>query len=538
MNELGKAMEAGKRPRCLHPWQTLMIDVTGAVQPCAYRGNYTNTENTERFGNLNEQSLEEIWNGPVAQRVRRCMAAGDLVGAGCGKCLAVAQGQDLGLEYDMRAVDDPVTPYSQNLATKIDEIVTGAEILRSRPTVLYYTPDHRCNLSCLHCYQNLSRKDSIKNKDAEAELLGLVPVLSDVIAGGGEPLILPFWRRFLASPAKQVNRYMRFMTTTNATIVRDDVFSQISSFDRISIIISLDGATKKTFETIRQPANWEKFLANARKLRALCSEKHAFFSFNISTMKGNLVELPKFVQFCADFEAPFNYQPVVAFPASQSLRCFNDPVREMAGWKEALAGAREILQERFFPAMQRAREAGRAEWSDSYASIFEGHIDALHNLIPWHLLDQEYHDCVGQLPSTRSKWIEAVESSSKTFRKGGRGSIVLFYRDEDGPGAEPHFYSPLDDELGFRVRLPAGKWRVATTANDAVLPSRATAWPEFELVVTPSEIVPHTSIPIYTRLRSFAGSRARPIVTWLQQSSVRARRSVSSRLRRVADWRP
>lgn len=512
MKELGKAAETGRRPRCLHPWQTLMIDVTGAVQPCAYRGNYTNTENTERFGNLNEQSLEEIWNGPVAQRVRRCMAAGDLVGAGCGKCLAVAQGQDLGLEYDMRALDDvAATPYTRNLASKIDEVLTGVETCRSRPTVLYYTPDHRCNLSCLHCYQNLSRKDSIRNKDAEAELLELVPVLSDVIAGGGEPLILPFWRRFLASPAKQVNRYLRFMTTTNATVVRDDVFDQIAAFDRISIIISLDGATKTTFETIRQPANWEKFLANARRLRALCTEKHAFFSFNISTMKGNLLELPKFVQFCADFEAPFNYQPVVAFPASQSLRCFNDPAKEMAGWKEALEGAREILRERFIPAMRRAREAGRAEWSDGYASIYEGHIDALTNLIPWHLLEQTYHDCSGQLPSSRREWIKAVESSSKTFRKGGRGNIVLFYRDEDAPTAEPHFYSPLGDDLSFRVRLPAGKWRVATTANDAVLPPRASAWPEFEIEVTPTATIPRTQMSPYMRLRHLVGSSLRAL---------------------------
>src|SRR5215207_2842886 len=78
------------RPRCLHPWQTLMIDVNGNVQPCAYRGNYTNTLNTEPLGNLNTTALAEIWNGEVARRVRRAMACGDLEAAGCSRCLAMA----------------------------------------------------------------------------------------------------------------------------------------------------------------------------------------------------------------------------------------------------------------------------------------------------------------------------------------------------------------------------------------------------------------------------------------------------------------
>ena len=359
---LSKTEAESTRPRCLMPWQSLMIEVTGNVQPCAYRGNYTNTSSRPSLGNINETSLEDIWNGSEARHIRRCLAKGDLDSAGCGKCLAVSQGQALGLEYDMRSVEAPPSPYSENLVRKIGEVLEGADYCESKPTVLYYTPDHRCNLACAHCYQNISRKDSIRRKGAGEELLELVPYISDVVAGGGEPLILPFWRRFLGSEAKAVNPYLRFATTTNATVLREDVFDNISRFDRLAIIISLDGATKETFEDIRRPAKWGSFLVNARRLRELCGGKQQFFAFNISTMKSNLLELPQFVELCAEFQAPYNYQPVVAYPAQQSLRCFNDPAREMFGWREALEGAEKCLEESFFPAMELAAKTGRVAW--------------------------------------------------------------------------------------------------------------------------------------------------------------------------------
>lgn len=475
-NRLTKASEEGRAPRCLMPWQSLMIDVTGKVQPCAYRGNYTNTENAEPLGNLNEQTLEEIWNGPVAQRVRSCMASGDLEGAGCGKCLCISQGQALGLDYDLDAPTAPSSPYTANLALKVDEVLSGATVCESRPTVLYHTPDHRCNLFCQHCYQNLSRKASITNKDNEAGLLDLVPYLTRVVAGGGEPLILPFWRRFLASPAKEQNPHLNFSTTTNATILRDDVLRDIADFNKISIIISLDGATKKTFETIRRPAKWETFLENARKLRALCSEKRSFFSFNISTMKGNMRELPDFVRFCAEFEAPFNYQPVVAYPASQSLRCFRDPLTEMAGWKDAFDDARAALHGDLLPALRKAGHEGRMEWVESNLTVYEGHLSALYNLIPWDLLDHEYHLAQGSISADRLAWIKWLESGADSVRTGVVGSNVLFYREEAPPYSDPNHYAPLNEDLSFTALLPTGRWVMAVAPTDGILPNRSQAW--------------------------------------------------------------
>ena len=466
----------GTSPRCMAPWQSLMIEVNGNVQPCAYRGNYTNTSARPSLGNINNNTLEEIWNGDEVRHLRRCMALGDLDAAGCGKCLAVSQGQALGLEYDDHALAEIApSPYAKNLSLKLDEVLSGAEFCSSKPTVLYFTPDHRCNLACSHCYQNISRKASIERKAAGDELLELIPYLSDVVAGGGEPLILPFWRRFLSSEARLINPYMRFSTTTNATVLRDDVFEGISSFRRIAIIISLDGASRDVFEKIRMPARWEVFIENARRLRELCASQAQFFSFNISTMKANLHELADFVDFCSDFESPYNYQPVVSYPAEQSLRCFNNPLVQMQNWRYAIDSARETLFSRFFPAMENAARAGRVFWSDSYRAVYEGHISALEALIPWDLLNVEHIECVGQLPDffiERLKWCYEV----KTSRIGGQYAVLLFFRDEDASGAEPHYYAVLDRDLNFSISLPVGRYRVKAIPGDFALGTRSEAW--------------------------------------------------------------
>lgn len=477
MIDLTEATNNGSAPRCLMPWQSLMIDVYGNVQPCAYRGNYTNTTNAEPYGNINEQSLEEIWNGPIARKVRRCMAAGDLENAGCAKCLCIAQGQALGMEYDLRTPTMEGGPYADNLATKVEEILSGAEECASTPTVLYFTPDHRCNLACVHCYQNISRKASTRSPTIEQDIIALLPTLSDVIAGGGEPLILPFWRRFLASAARVDNPHLKFSTTTNATILRDDVVAALEAFDRLSIIISLDGATKETFEHVRHPAKWEPFLANARRLRDLCAKHGHFFSFNISTMKANMRELPAFMDLCAEFEAPFNFQPVVSYPAAQSLRCFNDPAAEMAGWREAIDAARERLETTLFPALAAAAAAGRSVWTDASIETTRGHFDALSGLIPWHMADARHRRFKARLPEDKRALIETSAGLITSSRRDSRGSVVLFC-DAAQPNEPAQYYAPINADLSFEVSLPDGQWRLHTAHPDFIVGGHAFAWPD------------------------------------------------------------
>lgn len=79
-------MASTQRSVCGYPWQQLQIDLTGEVVPCCFWTTYANTG--KALGNVNVQSIDEIWNGPAYQDLRRRNASGDLEGHPCNDCLA------------------------------------------------------------------------------------------------------------------------------------------------------------------------------------------------------------------------------------------------------------------------------------------------------------------------------------------------------------------------------------------------------------------------------------------------------------------
>lgn len=56
---------------CFDPWSNVIVRVDGSVVPCCtdFNGNLS-------LGNLNEQTMEEIWNGSAAQSLRRAHTTG------------------------------------------------------------------------------------------------------------------------------------------------------------------------------------------------------------------------------------------------------------------------------------------------------------------------------------------------------------------------------------------------------------------------------------------------------------------------------
>lgn len=59
---------------CGFPWQQMIIDLSGKVEPCCYFSGYMNSG--EWLGDANRQSLEDIWNGEGYRNLRRVVAGG------------------------------------------------------------------------------------------------------------------------------------------------------------------------------------------------------------------------------------------------------------------------------------------------------------------------------------------------------------------------------------------------------------------------------------------------------------------------------
>ena len=77
---VGPLSEPLKRP-CFYPFYQVLIDYDGSVLLCPH-----DWGKKLIAGNVNHQSLQEIWNGPILQRVRKSLAKSDRNFAPCNVC--------------------------------------------------------------------------------------------------------------------------------------------------------------------------------------------------------------------------------------------------------------------------------------------------------------------------------------------------------------------------------------------------------------------------------------------------------------------
>lgn len=382
-------------PRCHIPWQQMVIDSTGAAAPCCYWGAYENVNLP--IGNVKETSIEEIWNSEGYQKLRAGMASGDLKAAGCAKCHAVKQGMALGFDYDAAADDDDVTPHGKNIKILKAEIARGATVLDAKPTIISYTPSHRCNIRCTHCYQEGSREAEIKRAEAADEIERLAPYLVRLIAGGGEPFLLPIWRRFLANFDLRKNPYLDFGTSTNATIVTDAILAGLSRFKSMTINVSLDG-TGAVYERVRVGARFDEVRTNIRRLKEVVTaapSPHANIGISMCVMKSNILDLPNLVRFGRDEFLQFGMSPVISQPPDESLRCFNDPKKDMLGWNEAIDAAKAELPGYF----QSLAEVWHVQELDpAIKQTWENLFEVLRSQIPLHVAEEPHRRTRLRLP--------------------------------------------------------------------------------------------------------------------------------------------
>jgi radical SAM protein with 4Fe4S-binding SPASM domain len=368
----------------------MVIGADGYVVPCCYWSTYDNFAKNKPLGNVNENSLLDIWNGDGYRKLRRNMARGDLRAAGCANCAAIAIGMELGLEYKTSSDSEspPFSTYAKNIRSLKEEVAEGRAVLGAMPTMIALTTSHKCNLRCIHCYQDHQRDLEIKREEVVEEILSLLPKMDSINALGGEPFYLPFWRDFLRHFDSKANPYLTFATCTNATLLTDEILDCLRKFNRLVINVSFDAAKKGVYEKIRRGANYELVVSNIEKLKKLVSQKPGSnLGTTISVMKANFKNIPDFIRFALDRDIEFGLSPVTNIPLDQAINCFNNPHEEMKGWREALDESRQILMDK---RDQLTQEVLTPEASQSWFDFHNNNLALVEKFVPWSLKEKDH----------------------------------------------------------------------------------------------------------------------------------------------------
>lgn len=234
----------------------------------------------------------------------------------------------------------------RNLALNARESARELSHLESNPVSVYVDINLKCNLRCPSCHRNhpqhAGREWPLMPLDLfERVAAELFPTAWRVmLTGGGESLVHPDIDRILET----CRRYQVYATIiSNGTTVNRKRAALLAAAG-VYMGISVDGATRETFEKLRYPARWDRFLKSLDLIveaRRNAANRAFFPHLQVVVQRDNIDELPGFVELAArhGFELVKFSNLFAHFPELEPL--VPDPARAAASFVEAYERANE-----------------------------------------------------------------------------------------------------------------------------------------------------------------------------------------------------
>jgi len=252
---------------CPRPFDTILIDKNGSCYACE-----CTSWLPQSIGNLQILSLKEIINSKMHKHLQESMT-----------------------DSTYRFCNEHRCPYI--ISNTVEHITGGTNIKHLRLAI-----DDSCNLRCPSCRTRLifvksfaEYKKRINFADRINDWLSQVihPVTVH-IGSDGDPFAAHVYRYFMAHTPKRDN--IKYSMLTNGLMFKDfhpKVPHVIEHLKELGV--SIDGASKETYEKLRLGGSWEKINQNLKCISEL-RKKHNFrFILHFVVQKGNYYEMEKIV---------------------------------------------------------------------------------------------------------------------------------------------------------------------------------------------------------------------------------------------------
>lgn len=154
---------------------------------------------------------------------------------------------------------------------------------KKRPHFIDWVITSQCNLHCLHC-RGMEEGELTTERALSLleEMAGLSP--GWLIVEGGEPLL----RQDIFMLLEKANRVgLEVFLITSGMLLSEGVIQKLSRLS-VKVMISIDGATKTTYETIRPGANFEQVIESARA----AARAGLLAAINFTVLRRNYHEIP------------------------------------------------------------------------------------------------------------------------------------------------------------------------------------------------------------------------------------------------------
>lgn len=127
---------------------------------------------------------------------------------------------------------------------------------------------HKCNLRCIHCYQeeyngHMEREDLFECLDKFCSFIKKTGYEPRINLTGGEPLSHPDFFDLCSEIRK---RKINFSVLTNGTLIDEETAKRLKKLGPVFVQVSLDGI-KKSHDLVRGEGNFDKALAGIDNLK-------------------------------------------------------------------------------------------------------------------------------------------------------------------------------------------------------------------------------------------------------------------------------
>lgn len=288
---------------CIVPWIHLNTEPNGRVKPCcAYFG--------EDFGNLKNDTLEEIWNNDHMKSMRKSFLE-NKVPEGCLTC--TKKEDSGGYSYRM-AVNSRFEKHIEK--AKNNTLPDGTY---ETFEIIYW--DFRfsniCNFKCRMCghgsssswYDDFSPEEKkIRIKFLDSSYYGtdlmkyvdqFIDDVEEIYFAGGEPLLMAEHYQILDKliAKERYDVFLRYNTNMSTIKYKDyDLISIWKKFKTVKIFASIDGVDENA-EYSRAGTDWPRVEENLKKLveskvdYVVSSTINIFSVFNFTTLVDRLIKL-------------------------------------------------------------------------------------------------------------------------------------------------------------------------------------------------------------------------------------------------------
>jgi radical SAM protein with 4Fe4S-binding SPASM domain len=289
---------------CALPFSQMVLHPDGHIAPCCNLDNYV-------LGNINDQSLLEIWNGDPIQRLREQFLL--KTPTVCKECM-----NTFACHNDKAILNDTVE--RKGFQTR-------------PPARLHMRLNGQCNLECTMCdiWQQPNGRYTDQNfwQSARRELF---PYLKHLEVLGGEPFIQKDTFR-LINEVQKVNPNCQWSFITNGNYkVTPKLLTQLDPLNLNCIQLSIDSLEPQQYVKIRKRGNLKKVLETFTSLlqfREYRAAKGTPFHLVVSkcVQKNSWLDISDFFDFAIQNNVELLFQ-YVHTPHSSSLNSESDKIRQ------------------------------------------------------------------------------------------------------------------------------------------------------------------------------------------------------------------